>query len=178
VNAPRRRSLRLQGFDYSTPGAYYITICCDRRRYLLGEVRDSQFLPSPLGVQIAMTWLEVPVRFPSVSLDTHGVMPNHLHAILHLQNASVPLPAIVQAFKSLTSNAAIRGRGPDRLWQRGYYEHVVRDEQDLDRIREYILNNPVQWALDQENLERRGEDPFERYLKTFDSEPGGQGARR
>jgi REP element-mobilizing transposase RayT len=123
-------------------------------------------------VVIDSWWGTIPRRFPSVGLDAYVVMPNHLHGIVVIEGGEpqhgdavgverVSLSRIVQWFKSATTNDYQRGVTMDgwepfagRLWQRNYYEHVVRDETDLDRIRWYIMENPARWAEDDENPER------------------------
>ena len=130
---------------------------------------------SATGSLVASMWAELPHRYPAVQIDTFVVMPNHIHGILILthEHLDVPppkdgrawepaptvgLPDIVHRFKSLTTREFAplqhdRVRGPIRrhLWQRNYYEHVIRDDAALLRIREYITNNPLAWALDREN---------------------------
>ena len=174
-----RRVTHLRGFDYRTPGGYYVTLCCSDRRMLLGEVQNGVFLPTPLGEDVSGAWQRLPSRFGSIELDVHVVMPNHFHGVVHLNDGQLSLHGVIQAFKSLTTVDAIReGRITGHpLWQRSYHEHVVRDDDDLDRIREYIVNNPLQWDLDRENPLRKGEDPFDRYMDTFKDEPGAKTVR-
>ena len=118
------------------------------------------------GQMVLDVWLELPKHYPHVVLDAFVVMPNHVHGIIGLTEQQVGaglrpaptmgrrhgLPEIVRAFKSFSArrvNAYLETSGP--LWQRGYYEHVIRDEASLSRIREYILNNPLRWAYDRDN---------------------------
>jgi REP element-mobilizing transposase RayT len=102
-------------------------------------------------------WQELPARFAAVELDAFVVMPNHIHAILVFSppdgGAVAPLGAVVRGFKSLTAVRVNRllGRSGEPLWQRDYYDRIVRDDAELDRIRTYIVNNPLQWSLDTEN---------------------------
>ena len=172
-----RRSLRLKHYDYSTPGAYFVTICTQDRECLFGDVVGTEMNLNEAGRMIDRWWKELPRKFSALTLDEFVVMPNHLHGLLVL-GAPVsgeprePLGEIADWFKTMTTNEYIRGvkalgwRGfPGRLWQRGYFDHVVRDTEDLERIREYIINNPARWAEDAENPAAAGrqtvaEDPL------------------
>ena len=166
----RRRSTRLPGYDYAQPGAYFVTLCVQQRECLLGEIESAGMACNEAGAMIEMWWRELPRKFPACSGDAFVVMPNHMHGIIVIDelagadarhkdaHTSASLPRIVQWFKTMTTNAYIRGvdeRGwmpfARRLWQRNYYEHIVRDEIDLNRIREYILNNPLNWEDDPDN---------------------------
>jgi putative transposase len=151
---PTRKRLRLVDFDYSTPGCYFVTVCVLKRRCLLGEIREGDMVLNALGRLVSDTWQQGPQRHDGIVLDEFVVMPNHIHALLMLP-ASPPqsLSDIVRAFKSLSSVAAYRaGMLADaKLWQRGFHDHVVRDEGSIDRLREYIANNPLKWHLDREN---------------------------
>ncbi|MHB1162722.1 MAG: transposase [Chloroflexota bacterium] len=167
-----RRSIRAKEYDYSQPGAYFVTLCVNDRRCLFGRVVDEAMEMNPAGRTIERWWLELPNKFTHVTPDTHVIMPNHLHGIIVLRDygtpphgnqgahAGAPLPAIVQWFKTMTTNDYIHGvrelAWPAfhvRLWQRNYCEHVIRDEAELCRAREYVVSNPLRWALDRENPE-------------------------
>ena len=172
VNKPTRRSLRLKGFDYAQPGAYYVTVLVQKGWPLFGEVVEEQMRLNDAGKMVRQVWDALPVRFPAIELDAFVVMPNHVHGIVAItrpagaQRADGQCPAntpdhnpvtlgdVVSAFKSLTtaeyaSNVKSMKWPPfrGRLWQRGYYDHVVRDDESLRKIREYILGNPTLWAL-------------------------------
>src|SRR5882724_7742579 len=145
-----RKKLRLVDFDYSTPGYYFVTVCVSARRCILGDVDESRASLHDLGQLVSEVLQRTPQRHPNVRLDAFVVMPNHLHALLELAGTEVSLPAVMGAFKSLSTNAA-RGAGmiaDAKLWQRGFHDHVVRDDAGLDRLREYIANNPLKWHLD------------------------------
>jgi len=160
---PRRKNLRLTGYDYAQPGSYYVTIVVQERRLLFGEVADGEVHPRRAGDVVDRYWRELPNKFGNVRLDAHVVMPNHLHGIILINegtggHAGPPLPSIIAWFKTMTTNACIRlvkagdmASFDRRLWQRGYYEHIVRNEDDLSRIRHYIETNPALWAEDSEN---------------------------
>ena len=171
-----RRSLRLPGYDYAQPGAYFITVCVHDRRSLFGELIDGQIRLNEVGRMVERWWRQLPNRFALATVDEFVVMPNHIHGIVinvgadprvrpgpedgAKQGAHIgaPLPRIVRWFKTMTTNEYIRnvrdGRWPPssgRLWQRNYYEHVVRNDDDLNTIRQYILDNPAKWDEDTEN---------------------------
>ena len=169
---PIRRSPRLQAYDYSQPGAYFVTLVTHERVSLLGGVVDGEVKLSHNGNAVNDAWLWLPSQFPHVELDEFVVMPNHLHGVVWLagplsgtgvsRNAPTkpgprkPLGQVIGAFKTVSTkqvNAALGTPGRP-LWQRDFYDHVVRNEQDLHRIREYIRNNPLQWELDEENPSR------------------------
>ena len=142
---PIHRSNRLHFYDYSSNGAYFITICqYDRHRPVLKQPDVSKILEE--------TWYALPQRFSSVVLDHFILMPDHVHFILWLQpdKESHPLLGnVVGAYKSITARAALqylRTQGQlsgNHLWQRDYYEHVIRNEEDLNQTRDYILDNPL-----------------------------------
>ncbi len=161
-----RRSIRLAGYDYSTAGVYFVTICASRRAMLFGEIRGARFVPNAIGAVVEKTWCELPNRFPSVALDAFVLMPNHLHGLIVLykkkraeinsapttEKPSVSLARLVQSFKSLTRMQARKQLGrANPLWQRDYYEHVVRNENALTAIQRYIHENPARWDFDREN---------------------------
>lgn len=163
----RRRSIRLAGYDYSQPGAYFVTIVCFRRFCLLGNMEEDQVRLLDAGRMVERTWLDLEKRFHLVRLDEYIVMPNHLHGILFLeeaqdpQSARVALGGVIGAFKSLTTNTYIQGVRENhwqpfegKLWQRNYFERIIRDDRELDQIRLYILNNPRKWAEDEQNRDR------------------------
>jgi len=172
-----RRSIRLQGYDYATPGAYFVTLCIQNRECLLGEIRaEGELHLNDAGRMATECWSAIPTHFPHATMDTFIVMPNHIHGVIILgvgakhsrspANAS-PLPAngtqpgslaaLVQNFKSVSTRKinAQRAIPGIPVWQRNYYEHIIRNDDDLRRIRQYIANNPARWALDQVNPERR-----------------------
>ncbi len=193
---PQRRALRLQGYDYSQAGAYFVTICVQGREGVLGSIRDEIYTPSVYG-QIAMAvWDELPTHFPLVELDYLVVMPNHMHRIIVLTDsvgAGFPRPMarhrsaevageetsplqrpalrqnpsnadgeppplrrlllgqVVAYYKYQTTKQVnlLRGTAGAKLWQRSYYDHIIRHDADLERIRQYILTNPQRWDQDQ-----------------------------
>ncbi|MEK6712512.1 MAG: transposase [Nitrospinota bacterium] len=160
----RRPSIRLKGYDYSSPGACFITICTYQRECLLGNVEDGQLGLSELGQMVQAAWSSLLARFPSVGLDAAVVMPNHLHGILVVTKQRAwtsPAPTlgtVVGTFKSLiTRECLARAKQENRrlqagkLWHCNYFEHIIRDESEMNRIREYIHQNPARWAEDEYN---------------------------
>jgi putative transposase len=168
-----RRSIRLHNYDYSSAGAYFVTILIKDRECLLGEVVDGEMRLSEMGEVVRAIWESLPERYPGVELDESMIMPNHMHGIIVItseaEQAAVKasdrdvradvaqerrrmlLPKIIGYFKMNTAKRAnqIRSMPGAPFWQRDYYEHVIRDEADLRRIRDYIASNPLKWELDQ-----------------------------
>ena len=159
---PKRKSLRLPGYDYAAPNWYFLTICAAEKRALFGKIIELEMVPSYAGQVVERTWLRLPEFYPRIALENFILMPNHFHAILVMGEATplsrqrdYGLPEVVRGFKSMSAREINRGmHGPRPLWQRGYYEHIIRDDADLARIREYIDNNPIAWANDPENPDR------------------------
>ena len=167
--ATRRRSLRLKGYDYTHAGAYFVTICAEDKACLFGNVGDGCMCFNDAGQMLSTPWNEIPSRFADVAIDAFVVMPNHVHGIIILPDvvdgvatrSVAALGGVIAAFKSATTVDYIRGVKSGawpafrrRLWQRNYFEHVVRDEKALDRVRRYIDENPARWAFDDENPEK------------------------
>jgi putative transposase len=153
-----RRSIRLKGFDYSRSAVYFVTICIQNRECLFGKISQNQTFLNDAGEMVSAEWLALPSRFPSVSLDEFIVMPNHFHGIIYISPDFVDNPnlgKIIGAFKSIVNNNYINGVNSQdwkpfkkRLWQRNYYEHIVRDDSALQKIQQYIRDNPVTWQTD------------------------------
>jgi putative transposase len=157
---PRRRSLRLPGYDYSQAGAYFVTACTQNRVVLFGEVIDGDVRLNEMGTIVQQIWDDLPTHYHGIDLDAFIVMPNHVHGIIILADESArrhAIPEIVRGFKTFSARRVNERAGKSGvLWQRGYYEHVIRNEKALDRIRAYIANNPARWADDPENISREG----------------------
>ena len=180
----QRRSIRLKDFDYSETGYYFITICAKNRECLFGGMINFEMRLNDAGQMMEKWWKELNHKFPRVQTDTFAVMPNHFHGIIGLcdvgaalrgrpgLDANIPssgrpprgaptLGHIIDWFKTMTTNAYIRGvrqHGwapfPGQLWQRNYYERVIRNDDELFQIRQYIQENPLKWDLDPENPRR------------------------
>ncbi len=169
---------RLPGFDYRSPGAYFLTICAHSWEMLF-EKQEAQSL-------IEETWLELPRHFFNASSDLFVVMPNHFHAVLRLASISMGPPVaaqhagqlqadpslhanpasvgdIVRSFKSATTRRLHERElidGP--VWQPNYYDHVIRNQTELDSIREYIALNPSRWRFDRDNPHRLPDSGYEK----------------
>ena len=163
-----RRSIRLPEYDYTQAGVYYITICSHEREHIFGEICDGQMVLNAIGQIVADEWSQTAQKRPNIALDAYVIMPNHVHGIIVISESTNILPPTIERFGQPTSNSIptivrlfksaatkriniFRNTWHQPVWQRNYYEHVVRGEADLDRIRTYIANNPVQWAEDREN---------------------------
>jgi putative transposase len=172
-----RKSLRLPG--------YFLTVCVQGRNSLFGEVANEAMQLNSAGRMVERWWSELQRKFPDISIDSHVVMPNHFHGIIFKSNEppkgahpGAPLQKMVQWFKTMSTNEYIHGvkehgwppfEGP--MWQRSFYEHVIRDEESLNRIREYIATNPQRWDLDRENPRAKGKDEFDEWLATVIGRP-------
>ena len=172
----KRKSIRLEGFDYSHVGYYFVTICVHHRMNLFGNIVNGQVVLNDAGHMVKSVWDELPMHYP-IEIDAFVVMPNHIHGIIYIVGATprgcpiikgqaqgpaptISLSDIVHRFKSFSAHKyqynvlnngwmAFHGK----LWQRNYYDHIIRHEKELSNIRQYILNNPAQWETDINNVE-------------------------
>jgi putative transposase len=175
-NKHHRRSTGLKGYDYTSAGAYFITICTFQRECLFGEIVHGEMKLNDFG-QVAMDcWQAIPDHFDRVILDAFVIMPNHIHGILVIpddgrgialqcpykftqhHNKSTfgkmvqgSIPTIVRSFKSATTKQIniLRNAIGTPVWQRNYYDHIIRDEASLNHIRRYVQTNPAVWQGDQ-----------------------------
>jgi len=165
-----RRSIRLKNVDYGQPGSYFVTVCAHNFKYLFGKIILGKMCLNDLGRIVNECWLDIPRHFARAELSTHIVMPNHIHAIIGLRERArhaVPLPSdsltekfstprtgtiptIVRSFKSAASKRVreLHGNSGLQVWQRNYYEHLIRNQDDLSKAIQYILQNPARWELD------------------------------
>jgi len=174
-----RRSIRLKGYDYSQEGAYFITICTYNRKCHLGDVQNGIVRLSRIGEIARQFWLEIPDHFDNTELDEFIFMPNHLHGILdivsvgnesvgiqsvgvqhveplrriHRYQKIIPqsIGSIIRSYKASVTRWCRQNGHEYFRWQRNYFEHVIRNEKSLYQIRQYIINNPLQWQFDNEN---------------------------
>lgn len=184
-----RQPIRLQGFDYSSAGAYFVTIVVHGRECLFGEVVDGMMKLNRFGEIVNHAWFDLPRHYRHVTLGAFIIMPNHVHGIIVLNNdgrgGSVsggialsdmtitgqtampanpetrpyvpikrhPLSEIVRAFKSFSAKRinVLRCTQGIPVWQRNYYEHIIRNDREMERIWHYIETNPSKWAEDDEN---------------------------
>ena len=163
-----RRSIRLRDYDYSQAGAYFVTMYTHNKECLFGKVVDGKIELNNSGLLVQKWWLELKNKYPNIELDECIIMPNHLHGIITItkqtvgadlcvcpkrgEHAGSPLRVMIQWFKTMSTNEYIRGIKSgrfvpfqQRLWQRNYYEHIIRNEKSFQRISQYIINNPRKW---------------------------------
>ena len=195
-NEHNRRSIRLKGYDYTRPGAYFVTICTQNRACLFWDDHNDKIVLSPMGLIAKRAWLDLPRHYAHAQMDAFCIMPNHVHGIIVLNcddvsprrggsapaadigpgqmidcNRPLPfqpqtrpysddtgdrhgLPELVRAFKSFSArriNAARHTPGVP-VWQRNYYEHIIRNQDEWQRIRDYILANPENWGVDEDHI--------------------------
>ena len=170
-----RRSIRLKNYDYSGIGAYFVTVCTWDRRCLFGEIISGEMQLSQAGETVDKCWKEIPVHFPHVKTDEYTIMPNHIHGILIIEttnaganehfrylnvgakNFSPPrgtsktIGSVIRGFKIGVTKWMRQNTEVKNVWQRNYYEHVIRNDEELNEIREYIITNPRKWDMDREN---------------------------
>jgi putative transposase len=164
-----RRSIRLSRYDYTRAGAYFITLCVHQKQCIFGRIQNGEMRLNAHGRAVADEWLQTATIRDAVELDEWVVMPNHFHGILFIgskgtaRRAPTPLmrerygnpvsgsvPTIVRSFKSAATRRVnmIRSTPGEELWQRNYWERVVRNESELNVIREYIRTNAASWESD------------------------------
>jgi len=171
-----------------------VTICAHKKRCIFGEISEGGMKLNRIGEILHDEWLETFFLRQNIKQDAFIVMPNHFHGILMITGTcrgvaryaptapnrkawaeKVPgsLPVIIRAFKSAVTKRINKNRSntQEPIWQRNYYEHVIRDEESLNRIREYVVYNPLKWEIDRENPYRKGEDEFDRWLANFKTRP-------
>jgi putative transposase len=173
-----RRSIRLKDFDYASEGAFYVTIVTQGRQCLFGEIIDGEMYLSKHGEIVQKWWNEIPIHFPNIEIGAFIIMPNHVHGIIFITNrrrdevlsfhnqinpnneggiTSIPKPSLGQIiayfkYQSTKEMNAINNTGTiSKLWQRNYYEHVIRNAKELQQKTDYIVSNPSRWKDDQEN---------------------------
>ena len=153
-NKYHRKTVRLKEYDYTKEGMYFVTICIKNREYLLGEIIDADIILSEYGEIIKEELLKLSERFKDIEIYSYVIMPNHIHSIIeNLGNNKNRLGNVLKTFKSVTSircNNINKTRGIS-IWQRNYYEHIVRNEKELYKILEYIKYNPLNWNNDKYN---------------------------
>lgn len=175
------RDIRLPEYDYSQEGAYFVTICTQDRKCVLGDIIDGQMKLNKYGRIVEQCWCNLVSHYTGIELDTFVVMPNHVHGIIvitgdvnviknvgegfkpsptdtnRMNTKSHDLTEIVRAFKTFSARKinGERNTKGQKVWQRNYFEHIVRNEKSLNKIREYIYNNARNWQDDDENPNRK-----------------------
>ena len=158
-----RKPNRLTEYDYNHNGAYFVTICTqDRKKILSSIVGDGFPVPKPIGLIADEYIRKIPEKYPPVSIDRYVIMPDHIHILLRIYtnpigtgNPSPTLGNIIgwykyQVTKQVNAQYNIAG---ERLFQRSYYDHVIRNQQDYDEIWQYIENNPMKWVMEKRGYE-------------------------
>jgi REP element-mobilizing transposase RayT len=167
------RSIRYPGHDYSSPGAYFITLCAEGFKQIFGRIESGRVVHSLSGEIVREEWLRTPEIRAEIELDDFVVMPNHFHAIVWirqitsaiddasvrqgahgrapLQRGARTLGAMIAGFKSVTASRINQDRKSpgEPVWQRNYYERIIRDENELETTRSYIRLNPEKWESDE-----------------------------
>ncbi len=167
-----RQTIRLKKYDYSLPGAYFVTICAYNKEYLFGEIINGKIFLNRYGKIVHNCWYDLTNHYKNIKLDYFIIMPNHFHGILNIVGAGFkpalglkraglkraglkPAPTtglteIIRAFKTFSARYIneLRETTGIAVWQRNYYEHIIRDESELNKIREYIRYNPMKWQDD------------------------------
>ena len=154
-----RRSIRLKGYDYSKAGLYFVTICTQNHLCLFGNIDNGKMVLNDAGIMVGCQWQLLTSRFDKIKLHNFVVMPNHFHGIIEF--VGVPLVGtqntvgdVLGVLKSLSTNEYIRGVNKNwkpfdkKLWQRNYFEHIIRSEKSYYQITEYIKTNPMKWQED------------------------------
>jgi len=176
-----RKKLRLTGYDYRGAGCYFVTFCTAGRQLLFGEIIDGEMKCNEAGRMVFNVFKNLPNLYYGVNIDSFVVMPNHIHALIFFEKrtrSSAPtmdsLSDIIKKIKTYTTNCYIQGVYQKnwtpfdmKLWQRGYYEHIVQDDTSLKKIQEYILKNPLQWERDHDNPNFQDETEGHNLLGVF-----------
>ena len=165
----RRHTIRLDCYDYSSEGCYFVTICTIDKKCLFGKIVDDEMQMNDVGRMVERWYVELEHKFSTIQCLDYVVMPNHFHCIIYIGNSlvgadlcvrpdastEISLPAIIQWFKTMSTNEYYRqvkkGTWPaigKRLWQRNYYEHIVRSQISFEEISDYIKSNPTRWVED------------------------------
>lgn len=160
MNLPKRKLTRLKEYDYSQPGAYFVTICTQNRKQLfeIENVGNDLRVVPPVQNQIVHKWLEqTENKFSNIKIDKYVIMPNHIHiiAVITEQHIGCSLHNVIKWFKTMVTNEYIRDvkNGilkpfDKRLFQKSFHDHIIRNENDYRKIWEYIDTNPVKWDTD------------------------------
>ncbi len=170
-----RKKIRLKNYDYSDSGWYFVTICTQNRKCMLGDVVENKIRLNNLGKIIYENWCQIPNYYKNVDLDEFQIMPNHIHGIIIIgrENRAPTLkrtPTLGQIIayfkyestKCINNVVGVGSSDPNdkfkKLFQRNYYEHIIRNEKELNKIRQYIKDNPINWDEDEDNLKSKGSE--------------------
>jgi len=165
-NEQHRKIIRIKDYDYSQTGYYFITICTHNQKHILGNIKDGKMILNEYAEKVDKVLNDIIFKIEDISLDIYVFMPNHIHLIIIIQNDNfegtmvatqnkIGIFEFVRDFKSLSTMIYIDGvknglyEPYDKmLWQRSYYDKVIRDNQTYEKIYEYIENNPLKWEID------------------------------
>lgn len=187
------KSIRLKGYDYSRAGAYFVTMCTHNKEHLFGDVADGNMMLNDFGRMVDAEWLKTIEIRKNVVLDGYVIMPNHFHGIVLITEndsgkaclattehhvlikmefgkpQSGSLSGIVGSFKSAVSRRInfVRDTLGKEVWQRNYYEHIIRNPEELHHIREYIFANPLRWHMDKENPDGIPDEKEKKFWEDF-----------
>lgn len=162
-----RRSILLKGYDYSQSGLYFITICVQDRIHLFGKIEQGKMILNDIGKVAQQCWQEIPQHFPNMQLHEFVIMPNHIHGIIEIvvrannhspqqpiqtgspqQSPSKPIGSAIRGFKIGVTKWCRSNTNIYTLWQRNYYEHIIRSDEAYYTIAHYIITNPQRWQED------------------------------
>ncbi|MGD0590738.1 MAG: transposase [Bacteroidota bacterium] len=172
INRRNRKSIRLKEYDYSQPGEYFVTICTYHHECILGEIVNGEQRLTENGKIAEEEWLRTSNIRPGIELDVFVIMPNHIHGIIMIKDES-PIPkvgthscaslqrqprslgSIIAGFKSAATKRINEKRHTPSfpVWQKGFYDRVIRNDKELDTMRDYITNNILQWAFKKDSPE-------------------------
>ncbi len=154
----------MPGYDYSSVGFYFLTICTQNALCLFGEIHEGEMKYNTASEMVQKWWFKLDQKFPELVLHEQTLMPNHVHGIIEINRDKyneepdeniLTLGSVVKWFKTMSMNEYVRGvkqqgwqRFSKRLWQRNFYEHIIRDEEAYYEITEYIKTNPQNWGKD------------------------------
>lgn len=160
-----RRTIRYQGYDYSSPGAYFFTICALNHLSLFGDISNikdaiTSMRLNPCGKIVQETWHDLVNHIAGIRLDSFQIMPNHVHGIVIIlgdeliQKPRTEFGEIIRQLKTFSARRInnFTDTPGGQVWQRNYYERVIRDEEELEKFRNYIMDNPRRWAEDSEKI--------------------------
>ncbi|PKQ60263.1 hypothetical protein BZG02_20155 [Labilibaculum filiforme] len=171
---PNRKIIRKRNYDYTSTGWYFVTICTKNREYFFGEIRNKEMQLSAIGKQAQLFWLEIPQHFPNVELGEYVIMPDHIHGIIGIVNSkgvackiptsNVPtdisnkneymasispksgsLSAIIRSYKSALTRWCGLNDSKSFSWLSRFHERIIRNQEEYNRIEEYIRSNPEKW---------------------------------
>jgi len=174
MNIGQRKPNRLRNFDYSDNGWYFVTVCAHKRQNMFGGIEKEKMILNQYGKIAKQCWSNIPKHYANVEIDEFTIMPNHVHGIViihnsnqrvgnknfcSLQNENIPwqtklsksLSSIIRGFKIGVTEYYHNDNLHIFAWQKSFYDHIIRNEYSLFRIREYIRNNPINWEEDRNN---------------------------